>query len=93
MPAFHQRQPVVWDHGASCEGPYHTCCLALPRTEVCVCGLGVGVTLRPWLQIVILDDLIAVDDKRVDVAPGDERRNLVFEYHLRVMIIMIRTLD
>ena len=29
------------------------------------------------VQVVILDDLIASDDKRVDVAPGEERRNLV----------------
>ena len=34
------------------------------------------------LQVVVLDDLIEEDDKRVDVAPGEERRNLVFEYNI-----------
>ena len=32
------------------------------------------------IQVVVLDDLVEHDDKRVDVAPGEERRNLVFEY-------------
>ena len=35
------------------------------------------------MQVVILDDLIVAEDKRVDVAPGAERRNLVFEYNVQ----------
>merc|ERR1712224_163257 len=31
-------------------------------------------------QIVILDDLIPLEDRRVDVADGPDRRNLVFAY-------------
>jgi hypothetical protein len=34
------------------------------------------------IQVVVLDDLIEEDDKRVDVAEGEERRNLVFEYNI-----------
>jgi len=34
-------------------------------------------------QIVVLDDLIPGEDQRVDVAPGEERKNLVFEYDPR----------
>eukprot|EP01052_Picozoa_sp_SAG31_P022227 SAG31_NODE_1757_length_7339_cov_2.391022_4_plen_202_part_00 len=33
-------------------------------------------------QVLVLDDLIPRDDKRVDVAAGDERRNQIFEYIL-----------
>jgi hypothetical protein len=32
--------------------------------------------------VVVLDDLMEADDKRVDVAPGEERKNLVFEYSI-----------
>ena len=32
------------------------------------------------IQVVVLDDLTDADDKRVDVAMGADRRNLVFEY-------------
>ena len=32
---------------------------------------------------MILDDLIVAEDKRVDCAPGAERKNIVFEYVAR----------
>ena len=34
-------------------------------------------------QVVILDDLVVSEDKRVDCAPGAERKNMVFEYNVQ----------
>ena len=45
------------------------------------------------IQVVVLDDLIDSDDKRVDVAPGEERRNLVFEYNVQTDTVMGTTVE
>ena len=39
-------------------------------------------------QVVILDDLIVAEDKRVDCAPGAERKNVVFECALDTRCVL-----